>query len=621
MPKVSSADRVTRRLAVVYATHLRPPPRLTVSEWADAERKLSPEASAEPGAWRTDRAAYQRAIMDAVTDPGVHTVVAMLASQVGKTELLLNVLGYHMHHDPAPMLLLQPTLEIAEAFSKDRLAPMVRDTPALRGLVKDARSRDSGNTLLHKQFPGGHITMAGANSPASLASRPIRVVLCDEVDRYPASAGTEGDPVTLAKQRSATFWRRKLMLVSTPTLKNASRIAAAYEQSDRRRYLVPCPACGARQVLDWAHVRWPKDRPEAAAYVCASCEASWTDGMRLGAVARGVWEAQGPATGTAGFWLSALYSPWTRLGELAREFLEATPHATRLQAFTNLKLAELWEGEGQAATTADELRARAESVPSWTVPAGTAVLTAGIDVQDDRLAVALWAWGRGEVAWCVGWTELLGDPITDAVWSALDELLCRRWPHASGGTLPVAMAAVDTGGHRTQAVYAYARRNQRAVMAVKGAARPGQPVIGTRPSLVDVHWNGRKIPNGVQLWTIGTDTAKAELYARLGLTDGPRSLHFPADLPLDFFAQLTAERRVTRYHRGVARQEWVLPPGTRNEALDATVYAYAAALRVGLVRADWDRLEREIGGAAETGSGAPAPRPGVIRSRWMGGFQ
>src|SRR5262245_47717827 len=323
-------------LAAVYAATLRPPPRLTVSEWADTERRLSPEASAEPGAWRTDRAAYQRAIMDSVTDPRVHTVVAMLASQVGKTELLLNVIGYFMQHDPSPLLVLQPTLEIAEAFSKDRLAPMVRDTPALRELVKDVRSRDAGNTLLHKQFPGGHITLAGANSPASLASRPIRIVLCDEVDRFPASAGTEGDPVTLAKQRSATFWRRKLVLVSTPTLKNLSRIAAAYEQSDRRRYLVPCPSCGARQVLDWAHVRWPKGRPEAAVYVC-DCGAEWGDGLRLAAMTRGAWEAQAPANGTAGFWLSALYSPWTRLGELAREFVEATPHATRLQAFTNLK--------------------------------------------------------------------------------------------------------------------------------------------------------------------------------------------------------------------------------------------------------------------------------------------
>ena len=588
-----------------------------MAEWADLERKLSPEASAEPGAWRTDRAAYQRGIMDAMTDPKVSTVVAMLASQVGKSEVLLNVLGYHMQHDPAPILLLQPTLELAESFSKDRLAPMVRDCPALRALVKDARSRDANNTLLHKQFPGGHITLAGANSPASLASRPIRVVLCDEVDRFPVSAGTEGDPVALAKQRSATFWRRKLVLVSTPTIKNASRIAAAYAVSDQRRYLVPCPACGDRQVLEWAHVRWPKGEPEKAIYICAACDVPWREGQRLAAVARGTWEAQAPMTGTAGFWLSSLYSPWTRLGELAREFVEATPHAERLKAFVNLKLAELWDGDGEALTTADELRGRASADPQWIVPAGACLLTAGVDVQDDRLAVVVWAWGRGEQAFCVGWAELPGDPVSDAVWRALDELRGRRWPHASGATLPVAMTAIDSGGHRTQSVYAYARQHPRTVMAVKGANRPGNPVIGTRPSLQDVHFNGRKIPNGCQLWTIGTDTAKAELYARLALTDGPRSMHFAADLPLDFFEQLTAERRMTRYVRGVARQEWVLPSGARNEALDGTVYAYAAALRLGMARADWDRLEAALSVPVEAAAPTLATSvPSPFVSQW-----
>ncbi len=611
-----SPDAWTTRVAALQRTHLRPPPRLTVAEWADAERRLSPEASAEPGSWRTGRAEYQRGILDAITDPSINTVVAMLASQVGKTELLLNVIGFHMQHDPAPMLLLQPTLEIAEAFSKDRLVPMLRDTPALRGLVKDARSRDSANTITHKAFPGGHLTLAGANSAASLSSRPIRIVLCDEVDRYPVSAGTEGDPITLAKQRSATFWRRKLMLVSTPTLAGASRIAAAYAQSDRRRYLVPCPACGERQTLDWQHVRWPKGEPGAALYHCVACDVPWGDGQRLAAVARGTWEAQAPMTGTAGFWLNALYSPWTRLGELAGEFLDASVHAERLKAFTNLKLAELWDDQGEAPTTATELRARAEDYPLWTVPADASLVTAGVDCQDDRLAVALWAWGRGEVAWCIGWAELIGDPIGTDVWRALDELLGRRWPHAHGGTLPVAMTAIDTGGHRTQSVYSWARQHPRTVMAIKGAHRPGQPVIGTRPSRVDVHWNGQRVPNGVQLWMIGTDTAKAELYARLSLTEGPRALHFAADLPLDFFAQMVAERRVTRYHRGVARQDWVLPSGARNEALDATVYAYAAALRVGLARADWDRLE---GVLARTDSTQPASAT-EVRSPWVTGW-
>lgn len=217
-----------------------PPPNLKISQWADQYRQLSNEASAEPGRWKTDRAAYQREIMDTMGDPSVDTVVIMSSAQIGKTEIVNNAVGYHIHLDPAPILLLQPTLEMAEAWSKDRFAPMLRDTPSLRGLVRDPRARDSGNTLLHKRFPGGHITMAGANSPASLASRPIRLVLCDEVDRYPASAGAEGDPVSLARKRSTTFWNRKLLLTSTPTIKGASRIEAAFEQSDQRRYHVAC---------------------------------------------------------------------------------------------------------------------------------------------------------------------------------------------------------------------------------------------------------------------------------------------------------------------------------------------------------------------------------------------
>jgi phage terminase large subunit GpA-like protein len=270
--------------------------------------------------------------------------------------------------------------------------------------------------------------------------------------------------------------------------------------------------------------------------------------------------------------------------------------------------------------------------------AAACLLTAGVDVQDDRLAVTVWGWGRGECAWCVGWTELMGDPVTEEPWKALDDVLAQSWPHANGGTLRIVMAAVDTGGHRTQAAYSYVRQRRRQVMAVKGANRPGQPVVATRPSLVDVHWNGQKIPNGAQLWTIGTDTAKGELFARLALPDGPRSIHFACDLPIDFYAQLTAERRVTRYVRGLARQEWTLPRGARNEALDCLVYAYAAALRLGIARANWDKLEAAV--APRTDSPPPSvgtevrspwvnagleesppPHSAVIRSRWMEQFR
>jgi len=260
-----------KKKAKQVALIAKPPPILTVSEWADQKRRLSSESSAEAGQWRTSRAPYQKGIMDALNESNVHSVVVMSSAQVGKTELILNVLGFHIDYDPSPILVIQPTLEMAESFSKDRLAPMIRDTKALRGKVKDAKSRDSNNTLLHKKFPGGHISLAGANSPASLASRPIRIVLCDEVDRYPTSAGSEGDPVNLARKRTATFYNKKVILASTPTLKNASRIEAAYEETDKRRYHVPCPDCGQFQHLKWKQIKWDKDKLDYTAYYCEAC--------------------------------------------------------------------------------------------------------------------------------------------------------------------------------------------------------------------------------------------------------------------------------------------------------------------------------------------------------------
>lgn len=614
MRLLATTETWSARLAASRAAHMRPPPRLTVSEWADAERKLSPEASAEPGQWSTARAEYQRSLLDAANDPRVHTVVGMLGSQLGKSEILLNVVGYFIAHNPAPILLLQPTLEMAETFSKDRIAPMLRDTPCLRGLVRDARSRDSGNTLLHKQFPGGHITLAGANSPASLASRPIRVVLCDEVDRYPASAGTEGDPVSLARQRAATFWNRKVMLFSSPTVRGVSRIEKAFATSDQRRYFIPCPACRAFQVLEWRQVRWPKDRPEAAVYACSGCGAEWSDGRRLAAIARGEWRASARFTGTAGFHLSALASPWSRLGELAREFIEAKDHRETLQTFTNLKLAELWEGERGESLAWETLRARAEPYEPLTIPdARIGLLTAGVDVQDDRLAVLVLGFARGEESWVVYFDEIIGDTVADDVWRELDELLARRFPHPSGGELSIRCGAVDSGGHRTQRVYEYARTCSPRVIAVKGSNQPGRPVIG-RPTPQEVTWSGRKIPHGVRLWPVGSDTAKAELYARLRLEEpGPRFIHFPASLTADFYEQLTAERLVTRYTRGVPHLEWHLPPGRRNEVLDAFVYAYAAAMRAGLTRLNWDAIEGSPGDLPQ----AAQQRPTLPRQTWI----
>ena len=300
-----------------------PPPKLTVSDWADKERRLDGQSSAEPGRWYTSRAEYQRGIMDACCDPNVNEVVVMAGAQLGKTEAILNVIGYHIDNDPSPILVLQPTLSMGQAFSKDRVAAgLLSSTPCLSDKVRDPRARDSGNTTLHKIFPGGALTIVGANSPSGLASRPIRIMLADEVDRFPVSAGSEGDPIQLGRKRTATFWNRKVVMVSTPTNKGASRIEEAFEASYMRRFYLPCKHCHHDQHLRWANVRWEKDKPETAQYMCEECGVLLSDSDRLWSIRNGQWVAEKPFMGVAGFTISGLYSPWTTLADGVREFCQ-----------------------------------------------------------------------------------------------------------------------------------------------------------------------------------------------------------------------------------------------------------------------------------------------------------
>ncbi len=538
-----------------------PPPTLTVSQWADLYRRLSPEASAEPGQWQTDRAPYLRGVMDAVSDASVETVVVMSSAQVGKTEVINNVIGYHVHQDPSPILAVLPTLELAEAYSKDRLAPMVRDTTVLTALIADARSRDSGNTLLHKRFAGGHITLAGSNSPASLASRPVRLVLCDEVDRFPVSAGAEGDPVNLARKRATTFWNRKFILTSTPTIKGASRIEAAFEASDQRRYHVPCPHCEAMQPLAWNRLRWPEGEPELARYVCVDCGAEIDHVHKRTMLARGEWVAAAPFRGTAGFHLSELYSPWRSWGQMARDFLDAKRLPETLKTWINTALGEPWEEDGEAVDDAG-LLARREGYTLEDLPREVRLVVAGIDVQDDRLEVVLLGAAADEL-WVLGHVVLWGRPAEALVWRDLDQLLARRY-----GQHAVSCVALDSGGHNAAAVYAYARqRAARRVYAIKGVAGMGKPAV-SRGSKV-----GRE---QVRLFLLGVDTLKAALMGRLKVAEpGPGYIHFPGDLEDEWFAQLTAEKMVRRWVRGQMRIEWV-KQRQRNEALDCMVYAMAA---------------------------------------------
>jgi len=541
-----------------------------VSQWADEFRFLSSEASAEPGKWHTARAPYQREMMDAVNDPRAEMVVIMSSAQVGKTEIINNIIGYNVHLDPSPMLLLQPTLEMAEAWSKDRFAPMLRDTKVLRGLVKDPRTRDSGNTLLHKRFPGGHITMAGANSPASLASRPIRLVLCDEVDRYPVSAGTEGDPVSLAKKRTTTFWNRKILLTSTPTIKGASRIESAFEQSDQRRYYVPCPHCEEKQTLKWMQVKWNSEeenhKPETAHYICEHNGCIITDADKAQMLVRGEWIAEAAFSGIVGFHINELYSPWVTFAQMATDFLRAKKLPETLKTWVNTSLGETWEEAGEA-VDADILLNRKENWGS-DAPEAVVLVTAGVDVQGDRLEIEVKGWGLGEECWSLDYRIFYGDPAQSLVWQELDAYLLQPIRSKLGVHLNIACVCIDSGGHHTQAVYEFcSNRAIRGVFAIKGVSQTAKPLLG-RPS--------RNNRYKLRLYPIGTDTAKEVIYSRLRLTEiGAGYFHFPMERDREYFLQLTGEKQVTRFAKGVAKREWI-KTRARNEVLDCTVYALAA---------------------------------------------
>ncbi|WP_207895042.1 phage terminase large subunit family protein [Tepidimonas ignava] len=551
---------------------LAPDPPLSVASWADRHRILSSMASAEPGRWSTARTPYLREVMEALSPSSpIERVVLMAGAQVGKTECGLNWVGFVIHHAPGPMLLVEPSLETTKRVSRQRLDALIEATPELAERVKDPRSRDSGNTLLMKEFPGGVLILTGANSAVGLRSMPVRYLMLDEVDAYPGDVEGEGDPVELAIQRTVTFRRRKIYLCSTPTLKGLSRIERAYLESDRRVFEVPCDGCGRYLALAWRDIVWPEGRPEEAAWRCPYCETHHSEWRKPALLAAGRWRATASGDGrTAGFHLSSLYSPWLAWGEIARDFVAAKDDPARLKVWVNTKLAETWEDRLGESLDPAGLMSRREDFGLEPIPREVAILTAGVDVQTDRLEVELVGWGRDEESWSLDYRVIWGDPSAPKVWADLDEYLARRYPHA---TLPqglfVEAACIDTGGHHTLAAYDYCRgKERRRIFAIKGAAGP-RPIWPRRP--------GKANKGRIHLFTVGVDAAKETIYARLPKAPpGPGAMHFPRSRDLAWFEQLTAEHCVTRYVKGHPKREWVKDAGRRNEALDCRVYAYAA---------------------------------------------
>lgn len=621
--------------AILYAesfnSGLRPDPDLSVCEWADLHRMLPKKSSSEPGKYRSSRTPYLREIMDVLSPSSpVQEIVFMKATQIGATECINNWLFYVIDAAPGPFLAVFPTQELARDHSRQKIQPSLDVTPRLKGKVREARSRDSANTLMSKEFPGGVLFLAGSNSPAGLRSKSIRYLALDDEDGFEIYVGGEGDPAELAKRRTDTFGaRRKILEISTPTTKGVSRIERSFLESDQRFYHCPCPHCGEYQRLLWGGpgadfgLKFTRDehsKVDDAWYECAACHERIDEHHKTDMLEKGRWIPTHPERSKRGYQISSLYSPigWVAWRQVVKEFLEAKAFVDRLKTWVNTRLGETFEETGDQPDWG-LLRARCEPYASLTVPLGGLVLTAGVDTQKDRLAVVVRAWGKGEESWLIFWGELYGDPTLPQVWNDLDGLLNRPFQHASGQDLQIVSAAIDSGGHHAQEVYDFARRKFPKVFAIKGSSLSNRPVVG-HPSTVDVTWQGQKIPNGVQLWPIGTDTAKSTIFGRLKITEpGPGFLHFPIGIDDQYFVQLTAEKLITKYVKGFPKLEWVMT-GPRNEALDCEVYCYAAALRIGMSHVDWDRLNLSV-------NGAPAPktvteinlpvRPPVAKSRWM----
>lgn len=561
-------------VSLAFGAQMRPRPRMSVSEWADANRVVPPGTSPEPGPWRTARAPYLREILDAFSDPAVEHVRVMAASQVGKSEIILSVIGYFAHQDPAPILLVQSTEDAMKAFSKERVAPMFAASPALRDLLDDSE-RSSTNTVMLRQFPGGLLACAWAGSAASLASRPIRVVLGDELDRWPDTTGRDGDPWSQAVQRTSNFFNRKVGAVSTPTVDGVSAIARLYDDSDQRRYHVPCPRCGVMQALEWSGVVYK--RPDGTVdlddvhYRCAHCSGRIEEREKPAMLDAGEWVAEVPEVRARGYHISALYSPWVRWRELAAEWIKANTERDKrsLQAFVNLRLGEPWTEESERITVEALEKNREHYDEGVEIPDGVLMLTAGVDVQDGRLEVEVVGWGEGRESWGIEYAVFAGDTSLDGPWHQLDAFLARTWSRADERALGIWCACVDSGGHRTSEVYKFAQaRLARNIFAIKGYAGEGRPLVGKSTTSNQLRIN---------LYPLGVDTGKAAVYSRLALDKpGPGYCHFPIGRGYDdgYFKGLVSEKRVTKIRGGRRVTTWVARG--RNEPLDCRVYATAA---------------------------------------------
>ena len=578
-------------------------PEQSLSQWAEEHFELSPEYSARTGRLQLYR--FQREPLDCFTDPYVREIVIMSATQMLKTLTMQVCIAYVIARDPGPILCAQPTETDAETFSKERLAPMIRDMECLRARVAPEKRTSKANTTLHKVFDGGSLSLIGAQTSGNFARRSIRYFFADERDKWPKNVGKEGDGYSLGVKRQATFRSRaKRVQTCSPTIEGDSQIAAAYADSDQRKFYVPCPGCDHFQVLQWERVVWDSGDPAGTAhYKCEECERQWTDVERWAACERGEWRADRPFAGIAGFWISELYSPWKKLGELAVDFLSKKDDPALLQTFVNTSLAETWKEKGEAPAF-EVLMSRKEDYRLGEVPDGVLVLTAGVDVQKTWLQGHVWGWGRGRQRWIVDRFILDGDPYHEDTWERLTQRLNASYRHPSGIDLAIVRLAVDSG-FATQEVYRWAKPHGSRVMVVKGT-NSGAALVST-PQQVEIGGSGKKLKYGARVHLVNVSMAKSELYGLLGKerpADGdpfpPGWIHFASDLDEEFFRQLTAEQLLYRVVKGYRKAEWT-KSRERNEDLDCCNYARAAAAAFGI-----DRFQEQHWRGLEMKAAVPA---------------
>jgi len=594
---------------------LTPTENITLVEWADKYRQLPAESSAEPGQWQTSRTPYLKKIMECLTAPNVREVSMMSCVQVGKSEFLLNAMGFFAHIRPTSVLMVQPTVKTGERFSKERIAPTIRDTPILRTIFSPEKSRDAQNTIMQKMYPGGYLAIVGANSPADLASRPVEVVLADEVDRWPESAKSEGDPLTIVEKRTSTYpYTKKLLKVSSPTIDGISRIQHEYNQGTMEVWMLPCPSCGEHQELLWHGIKFDHlidreaDKIDESAgdvlYECEVCgerhdEYAWKIG-------EGEWQERCENESVKSFRLNALVSPWMPWINIVKEFRKSKGDSEMMKVFTNTVLGQVFIVDGDSLDS-DVLYNRRTDYNAL-VPKDVLVLTAGVDVQDDRFEMEIVGWGENKISWGIKYLKIYGDTSLPEMWEKLDQHLRTSYACEDGSAFLISTACIDSGGHRTTETYRFCKEREiRGVWAIKGKGGSGMNIVHS-------YNKTKKVKN--HLFTIAVDAAKARVFSRLAEKDPGKAgyCHFPSDDEHDrkydeeYFEGLTSEVKVVTLVRGRPKTEWKLKSGARNEPLDCRVYNVAA---IEILNPNFEELKQR----KTSGTSRPSRRRGAVRVR------